>query len=238
LDPWRAFGLTLTSHPPHTPGFVAAQCRAALPPAALSDAVRRLLALLPAFERQPLTAGAAALALGYLGATGPLPDVAAAPGAEGAAKAQDGAAVEAKEGSPAALDSGFALARVAALLPTTAVIGARETSQSATAALGRAAAAVGLGCLGDERPEVLRAAVKGERAWALGVQSPARGSAWQGGGTGRCLIASAVPLVCEVAAIPPRPLHSAPGAGQRHQERGGGWGLGPEGTGAGCACAG
>jgi hypothetical protein len=148
---------------PLNPGFVVAQSRAVLPPAVLADAVERLVALLPSFERHPLTAGAAALALGYIGSAGPLPDpLGAAPAVAKEARAgKDVAATEkscpeGEKPSPATT-----LGRIAALLPTTATIGAREGNQTAAAALGRAATALGLGCLGEERRDVLQSAVKG-----------------------------------------------------------------------------
>ena len=175
---------------PHATGFVAAQCRAILLEAALSSAVARLAALLPALERSPVTTGAAALALGYIGTTGPLSDLPtghAARALGGSKKAEGQAATDAtaaseqtgaapaaagasSSASSAAADlatpsSGAVLAAVASLLPATATIGMRESSASATAALGRVASALGLGCLGEGRPEVLRAGVKGEWGW-------------------------------------------------------------------------
>jgi hypothetical protein len=137
-------------------GFVAAQARGALQPAVLEDTVSRLAALLPSFERQPMLAGAAALALGYIGASGQLPDVLAP------AQAQAALPTGAEAGDGARASGGAVLVRLAALLPTTAPIGAgREGGQAAAAALCRVAQALGLGMLGEDRPEVLRAVVKG-----------------------------------------------------------------------------
>ncbi|GBF95386.1 hypothetical protein Rsub_07814 [Raphidocelis subcapitata] len=140
-------------------GFVVGQARGVLQAAVMEDAVSRLTALLPSLERQPMLAGAAALALGYVGATGRLPDVLAPAGGEAAppadAQAQGGAA------SAASGTDGAVLARLAALLPTAAPIGAgREGGQAAAAALCRVAHALGVGALGEDRPEVLRAVVK------------------------------------------------------------------------------
>jgi hypothetical protein len=157
-------------------GFVTAQCRAALPPAALQDAVSRLAALVPSADRQPLLAGAAALALGYLGSAGRLPDLdpptsdtfkpseAAKDGAAGAAGA-NGSAEEAKadkdEGAAAAAVHESAAVMVIAKALPAPTVGPKEVSQAAAAAVARCALAVGLACRGEDRSEVLRAAVKG-----------------------------------------------------------------------------
>lgn len=127
-----------------------------------------------------MTAGAAALALGYVGTTGQLPDFpdghpARELGAPKAAASAPGAAPPSEDKAPAAPSSGGArevsaasggavLAAVAALLPSSAPVGAREVPPAALAALARAASALGLGCVGEARPEVLRAAVKGAPA--------------------------------------------------------------------------
>lgn len=156
-----------------TPGFVAAQARSSLPPAALADAASQLTSLLPGLDKSPMTAGAAALALGYIGATGQLPDLPppvtagdAAGDAGDAGKGADANGGGEGGGDTAAAAAGAAqpLLRAAALLPSTAVIGAREVTAAAAGALCRIAAGVGLGAAGEGRPEVLRGLVKGEAA--------------------------------------------------------------------------
>jgi hypothetical protein len=110
--------------------------------------VSRLSALLPGLDRQPMLAGAAALALGYIGCSGQLPDL------EPAATTDAAATSEA-----VALDN-TVLVRIARLLPTTIGVGQQESGQMTAAAVARAATALGLGCMGERREEVLRAAVK------------------------------------------------------------------------------
>ncbi|KIY98024.1 proteasome component ECM29 [Monoraphidium neglectum] len=167
-------------------GFVTAQCRAALPPAALQDAVSRLAALVPSADRQPLLAGAAALALGYLGSAGRLPDLdestsdaskpseAAKDGAAGAAGA-NGSAEEAKadkdEGAAAAAVHESAAVMVIAKALPAPTVGPKEVSQAAATAVARCALAVGLACRGEDRSEVLRAAVKALMGLALSTKS-------------------------------------------------------------------
>ena len=146
-------------------GFVAAQCRGALPPGVLAAAVARLAALLPQLERHPVLAGAAALALGYIACTGQLPDLPAAAAATPAAEANgSGAAAKAEAAALPQDASAVVLERVARMLPTTAPVGARETTAAANAALLRVATALGLGALGEGRREVLQAVAKGEAA--------------------------------------------------------------------------
>jgi len=137
-----------------------------------------------------MTAGAAALALGYLGCTGPLPDLpataadanatekaatdmaatdkpataaaaAAAANGNGSKAASSEKADDDKSSDAAAAPSNAVLVRIAKLLPTTSSISQRDGGQAAVVALSRAATALGLGCLGEQRQDVLRVAVKG-----------------------------------------------------------------------------